>query len=213
MKIVDRNSFIIEKCRNKKVVDLACVCHDLAENQIKNGIWLHHNIKQVSGSVIGFDIEVGEIEKLNKMGYNIHFGDIEKIDAYISEKFDIVVLGSVIEHLFNPGLMMDSLKSLCRNDTEIILSTVNVWSPRYFLSALMHNEARTCRNDHVSWYSHYVLENLLRFKGFTITEKYFYNYYPLKITGIRPFFKIIIKKLFPVLSHGIIIVFKKGNIE
>jgi 2-polyprenyl-3-methyl-5-hydroxy-6-metoxy-1,4-benzoquinol methylase len=209
--IVNRDDFISEKCKAKQVIDLACVCHDLSDDQIKKGIWLHENIKQVAKSLIGFDIETEEIEKLKKKGYNIHFGDIEKIHEYTKEKFDVIVLGSCIEHLFNPGLMLDSIKKLCHSETLIVLSTVNAWAIRYFISAFIGDEARTCREDHVAWYSHFVLENLLRLKGFKVIEKHYYNFYPKKMVGIRPFFRRLQKKLMPFTCHGLIVTFKLTN--
>lgn len=212
MQIVEKNDFITDRCRGKNVLDLGCVCHDLSEEQIKTGIWLHGAIKMTANKLIGFDFEKEEVEKLQKKGYNIHYANIEEINTYTKETFDVIVLGSVIEHLSNPGLMLDSIRKLCHDNTIIIISTINAWSPRYFVSAFVNEEERTCRPDHVTWYSHYVMEVLLKRHGFLISEKCFYNFYPLKITGIRPFFRIMIKRLFPVLSHGLIVVAKPGHV-
>lgn len=204
--IVNRNNFIVEKCRNYNVFDVACVCHDLSDDQINKGIWLHHNIKQVAKSIKGIDIEKEEIEKLQSKGYNIEYCNAESINE--TGKYDRVVLGSCIEHFYNPGIVLDRIKGLCNEKTEIILSTINAWAIRYFVSAWLNNEARTCREDHVCWYSHYVLENLLRLKGFKVIEKHYYNNYPVKINGIRPLFRRLQKWLMPFTSHGIIVVFK-----
>lgn len=208
MTVVDKNPFIREKCKDKTVMDLGCVCHDLSEAQIKSGIWLHGEIKKSAKSLIGFDIEKEEIEKLQKKGYNIQYCNIEEIDKYATGKFDIIVMGSVIEHLPNPGIVIGSLKKFCHERTEIIITTINAWSPRYFISAFLNREERTCRPDHVSWYSHYVIDNLAKMYGYRIIERRYYNFYPMKINGIRPFFKIMAKRLFPFLSHGLIVVMK-----
>lgn len=210
MKLIDKNSFIKEKCANKTVIDLGCVCHDLSDGQINDGIWLHGELKKVAKSIIGFDIEKEEIKKLQSRGYDIRYCNIEEINQAITGEFDNVVMGSVIEHLSNPGIVLDSVRKLCHDNSEVIISTVNCWSPRYFISALLNKEERTCRPDHVTWYSHYVIDVLVRYHGFKVTERYFYNFYPLKINGIRPFFKIMLKRMFPFLSHGLIVVIKKA---
>lgn len=207
--IVNRNNFFVEKCKGKKVFDVGCVCHDLSEDQIEKGVWLHHNIKQYAKSLKGVDIEKDEIKRLVKKGYNIEYCDAEKINE--NEKYDIVSMGSCIEHFYNPGLVLDRVRELCDENTEVILSTINAWGIRFFISAWRNDEARTCRDDHVSWYSHYVLENLLRMKGFKVTEKHYYNFYPEKMPGIRPFFRKLQKSLMPFTSHGIIVVFKKES--
>lgn len=206
-KIVNRNNFIVERCRNKRVVDVACVCHDLSESQIDRGIWLHHNISEVAKSVIGYDIVDQEtIDNLCKKGYNIVKCDAENLPKH--HDIDVIVMGSCIEHFLNPGFVLDRIKDNCNENTEVIISTINSWAIRYFVSAMINNEARTCRDDHVCWYSHYVLENLLRLKGFKVIEKHYYNFYPEKHKGIRPFFRRLQKKLMPFTSHGIICIGK-----
>lgn len=207
--IVDRNDFIVKKCKDKSVFDIACVCHNLSGDQIKKGIWLHHNILAVSRLLIGCDIENEEIKKLRGLGYNIIYSDAEKI-PYVAD-IEVIVMGGCIEHFFNPGLVLDRVMALCNADTEVIISTVNAWAIRYWISALFGREERTCRPDHVSWYSHYVLENLLRMKGFQVIEKHYYNNYPKRINGIRPFFRKLQKLLMPFTSHGLICVFKLKN--
>ncbi|HEY3406158.1 MAG TPA: methyltransferase domain-containing protein [Ohtaekwangia sp.] len=210
MKLVDKNPFIQEKCRGKSVIDLGCVCHDLSDEQIKQGIWLHGEIKKTAKDLVGYDFEKEEIEKLRKRGYNVHFANVEELDDYTQGvRYDTVVMGSIIEHLSNPGKTLDAIHHVCHEQTELIITTVNAWSPRYFISALIDKEERTCRPDHVSWYSHYVMDILLRRHGFQVTEKYFYNFYPLKMNGIRPFIKVMLKKLFPVLSHGIVVIARR----
>jgi 2-polyprenyl-3-methyl-5-hydroxy-6-metoxy-1,4-benzoquinol methylase len=208
MKVIDKNPFIKEKVRGKSVADLGCVCHDLSEGQIKDGIWLHGEIKETAKSLVGFDIEKEEIAKLQKQGYNIQYCNIEEVSKYTTDKYDSIVMGSVIEHLPNTGLVLESVRKLAHNDSEIIITTINAWAPRYFISAFFNKEERTCRPDHVTWYSHYVIENLVKMYGFKITEKYYYNFYPLKINGIRPFFRVLSKRLFPFTSHGLMIVMK-----
>ena len=204
--IVDRNDYIVNKCKGKRVFDIGCACHDLSEDQISRGIWLHENIKKVASYLKGIDVEYNEIRKLRSLGYNIDVCNAE----YITEesKFDIVVLGGCIEHFKNLGNVLNSVKSLCYNKTEIIISTVNVWAIRYWMSALLGKEERTCRDDHYAWYSHYVLENLLKRMRFIVLEKHYYNFYPKKHPGIRPFFRRLQKRLMPFTCHGLIITFK-----
>lgn len=139
MKIVNKNDFIVDRCRGKSVIDLACVNHDMSEDQIKEGTWLHENIRKVAGDLIGFDIAWNEVVKLQIKGYQILLGDIEQVLS--PDKFDVVVLGDCIEHLFNPGQMLDSIKSYCHSETTIVLSTVNCWSVKYFISAMIGNES------------------------------------------------------------------------
>lgn len=206
MKIVDRNDFIVEKCRDRAVLDLGCVCHDLSEKQIKSGSWLHGNIKKVAKKLKGYDIEIDEIIKLRKIGYDIDYCNIELIDMVEVKKYDVIVLGSIIEHLFNPGIMLDAIKELCKEDTQIVLSTVNVWAVKYFIRAMFGK--KECREDHVCWYSKYTLGNLLGLKGFEVIEWNYYNNYLKGINGIRPAIRKLQKWLMPFTSHGLVIVFK-----
>ena len=205
---MEKQKFILSKCNDKNVLDLGCVEHDLFRDNLKSGKWLHHKIKQVSKSVVGVDLLNEFFPELEESGYNILFGDVEKlyeVKELDNKKFDVIVAGDLIEHLFNAGLFIDSIKSFCDKNTEIIITTPNAMAFHFFFPNLMHG-IEPNRDDHTCWYSMRTLCQLFEMKGFSIIEKIYGN--DQVVNGIRPFFRVMIKRIFPHMGHRLMIVAK-----
>lgn len=206
MKIFRKNDFIIRKCKNKDVLDLGCIEHDHFRDRIDDGSWVHMNIKKIARSIIGIDLLKEYIPELNSQGYKIYYGDVEKLSD-VSElkgkKFDVIVAGDLIEHLFNQGLFLDSIKPFCTAETELIITTPNCFSTHFFIPHLWKG-VEPNRDDHTLWHSARTLRQLLLMKGYKITELHFRN--DQIINGIRPFFRVMFKRIFPHTSHGLIVV-------
>src|SRR5712691_2815517 len=102
---VSRLAMTRDYCRNKAVLDVGCVNHDLGN--IGGTNWLHRAIVEVAASVLGVDYLEDEIRELAKRGYRVIAADVTKpID--IEEQFDVIVIGNLIEHLSNfEGLLLN----------------------------------------------------------------------------------------------------------
>ena len=48
-------------------------------------------------------------------------------------KFDVIVIGDLIEHLSNPGLMLYRIKKFCDERTKIIITTPNAFGLLNFI--------------------------------------------------------------------------------
>jgi len=82
------------------------------------------------------------IEELRNLGIfdNVVHGDVGRSDERpVDRKFDIVIAGDIIEHLSNPGQMLDEIKRFCGSDTRVIITTPNAFGgPNY----LRHSAGR-----------------------------------------------------------------------
>ncbi len=203
-----KHEFILSKCRDKNVLDLGCIEHELFRDNMKRGTWLHHKIKQLAKSVIGVDLLEEYLPELRQSGYDIIYGNVEKlheVKELEGKTFDVIVAGDLIEHLFNAGLFLDSLKLFCGENTEIIITTPNVMAIHFFFPNLRKG-IEPNRDDHTCWYSMRTLCQLFEMKGFQIAEKLYGN--DQVINGIRPFFRVMFKKIFPHMGHKLMIVAK-----
>ena len=137
-----RNEAILELARNKTVFHLGCVGAtdlDTQERVVAAGQSLHASLTEVA-DVTGIDISEDVIREFQKAGIfqNTIVGDIEHLDRLsMSKKFDVIVAGNIIEHISNPGLMLDGLKRFCHSDTLIIVTTPNAFGLMNFLRNLM----------------------------------------------------------------------------
>jgi 2-polyprenyl-3-methyl-5-hydroxy-6-metoxy-1,4-benzoquinol methylase len=108
-------SFLPELKGNENIVDIGCghggVCHEL----IKQGF-----------DVSGMEINQDAIKSLKEKGFKILQSDITK-PLDIADKFNIVCILDVLEHLFDPYLLLKEAKKITKKDGYII-----VMIPLYF---------------------------------------------------------------------------------
>lgn len=175
---VIREDFIEDQCRGKKVLDLGCIRHS-ADFAMKDPTWLHRKIKQVATEVVGVDYLPDEVKKINAQGFNVSYGDVtQPLD--LTEQFEVIVAGDLIEHLENFGGFFANCKRLLQKDGAIILST-----PNPFYSEL--NDYVTLKGtflinpEHTCWIDPQALSQLAERFGMVIDEiHYVKNSYKVK---------------------------------
>jgi 2-polyprenyl-3-methyl-5-hydroxy-6-metoxy-1,4-benzoquinol methylase len=198
-----KSQYIIKRCKNKTVLDLGCVSHNQADNQISKGVWLHEQICEVASKVIGVDI----VEFIHP-DYTIYKGDVEHLgdlSPIKGLKFDVIVAGDIIEHVFNAGLFLDSIRAFCTPETEIIITTPNMRSLRFSWDALFKEE-ESCRGDHTCWYSKKTLRQLMGMKNFQMIDCTYGSI--SKVNGMRPLIRKIGVWLFPHMGYALFTTFK-----
>ena len=76
---------------------------------------------------IGVDLDGDTVVELTEHGVfdNLVEGDVEKLTELelSGERFDLVVAGDIIEHLSNPGLMLEGMKGLMKPNGKLLVST------------------------------------------------------------------------------------------
>lgn len=104
-------------------------------------------------------------------------GNAEKFDLN-GEKFDFIVSLQVIEHLYNPDLMIESVKKHLNQHGVFILTTPNL---ECFSEKYMKSKWHGYRSDHVSLKSYTTWKSLMEKSGFTsvYTGSTFFSGIPL----------------------------------
>ena len=103
---IDVQEFISSLCAGKSVLDVGCVERSIAREGTPT--WLHKHICRTASRAVGLDLLAPEVAELNRRGYNVICGDATSID--VGEHFDVVVAGEIIEHVGNPGALIQNLK-------------------------------------------------------------------------------------------------------
>lgn len=167
-KPVSRFELISRYCREKKVLDIGCVNHNT--QNISSDRWLHQLIKDVASVCIGVDYMEKEVEYLKSRGYNVICADAtQPIDLGV--KFDVIVIGNLIEHLSNfDGLLMN-VDRLLNADGYVLISTANpFYSEQYFYCAFKNDIL--VNPEHTCWIDPVTLEQLVRRFGFFTQSVY-----------------------------------------
>jgi len=166
---ISRSELIARYCSNKSVLDLGCVNHNKENTSRSN--WLHDKIKEVSTDVVGVDLLEEEVNFLNSKGYNIITGDVTKrID--LDRKFDIIVVGNLIEHISNFDALIENITRLLEDSGKVLISTANpFFIEQYFYSAFKNSIL--INPEHTCWMDPVAMDQLMQRFGF-ITEKVFW---------------------------------------
>ena len=82
---------------------------------------LHWKLTEIA-NVVGVDYSPAVVKEWRTLGIftNIVAGDVEKLgELRLRGPFDVVVAGDIIEHLSNPGMMLDGVRALCTAESSL----------------------------------------------------------------------------------------------
>ena len=177
---VFRKDAINQLCVGKSVLHLGFIQHaHLYEERLRTGEWLHAQIGDVARRLVGIDYLDDEVTRIrSELGYEVYTGDVCRLaDVDLDEAFDVIVCGELIEHVENPGLMLEGIKRFCHSQTLVVLTTPNPWS-RQRMKLLRHGdpEESWLNPEHTMWFSFQTLKQLLARAGYKCTVgDYYFN--------------------------------------
>lgn len=216
--VVQRVAHLKALCRDRRVLHLGCTNWPYMDAPLRDGTLLHLQLQAVARELWGLDGDERGLAQLTAHGVpHLIRGDIERLDALaLDTTFDVIVAGEIIEHLSNPGRFLDGVRHLMRDDTILVVTTVNAYcAARAVTYALAGRGGRQepVHPDHVAYYSYSTLRHLLDRHGFVLGTTCFYD------VGVehRPHapwhFKLINDvsvRLWPQLADGIVIECRRG---
>ena len=180
VRCVDRNSFLLERARGKKVLHLGCADEHTVSLKLEKHVHLHAQLESVAKELWGVDSSIEALAELRQAGFgNLIRGDVERLDEIEelrSQRFDVVIAGELIEHIFNPGLFLKTCRTLCSADTELIVTTPNALCYAQTIFALLDREA--IHPDHTLMWSPTSLRHLVARSGYDIQETLVYGDMP-----------------------------------
>lgn len=165
MRFRNKKSWIIPFVRDKKVLDLGCVQHDLSSKE--NPDWLHGIINKHAISVLGVDYLAEEIAALKQQGYNMVSADVETMQ--LRDRFEVIVAGDIIEHLSNCGQFMERVYEHLAPEGLFLVTTPNPIHFLRFVQLLLKGQVGANRQ-HTCWFTQKVLNQLAGRHGFQIVD-------------------------------------------
>lgn len=132
----------------------------------------------IAAEAVGVDIFE---DTKNKQNYKpldrFIFGDIEKIELpEYNQYFDLILLPDVLEHLFEPKSVLETLKKYLKEDGKIIVSMPNIryYSALYkivFKGDFKYEESGIFDYTHVRFYCRKNIQELLETAGYTTLKQ------------------------------------------
>jgi 2-polyprenyl-3-methyl-5-hydroxy-6-metoxy-1,4-benzoquinol methylase len=157
---------IVYWVKGPRILDVGCTSHTL---EVGSPHWLHGRLREMFPSVAGIDISAENVGTLKKMGFdNLYVQSAECFE--LSEKFDTIVAGELVEHLANPGLFLQQARRHLNNQGTVVLTTPNPFSLEYFLYAIL-KFPKTCQNlEHACWFCPRTMTELAERGGFKVVH-------------------------------------------
>ncbi|MEO6721818.1 MAG: methyltransferase domain-containing protein [Ferruginibacter sp.] len=177
--IVNRTDFILEYCRDKRVLHIGFTDHPYTSERINSGDLLHSRLKESTAALAGIDVEEDAIRQYTSItnDANVFYGDItiQYPAEVIAFKPQLILLSEVLEHLTDPYKAIEILYRSFDAGT-IVLVTVPNYTSLDSLTASLH-KTESIHSHHHWYFSPYTLRKLFDDKRFKLLQLNFGMYY------------------------------------
>ncbi|MFC7053946.1 class I SAM-dependent methyltransferase [Hansschlegelia quercus] len=166
----NRVDFIERYARGKRVLHIGCADVPFTQDRLTRGELLHQRLHACAGQLDGVDLSEEGIGIMRAAGFkNLYVADCEKpLSASTPGNYDVVIAGETLEHVMNAGDFLASLKSVCRRDGRIIITTPNNASIK--LNLRLFKRIENVHPEHVAYYSYSTLSRLFSMAGLEPTD-------------------------------------------
>lgn len=128
----DRAEHLRALAKGRRVLDIGVADHGTKSVQARG--WLHREIASAASYSLGVDVIADAVETIRGAGYNVECRDITRDPP--AERFEIAILGEIIEHLGNPAEMLESVRSLLLPGGLAVLTIPNPYEIGRVIHAL-----------------------------------------------------------------------------
>jgi len=143
----DLTEFVLEQVAGRRILDIGFAEH--AMNYVNRSGWRHARISEAANYCLGIDILAEMVEELSGRGFNVRCIDACS-EKDLGERFDLVFIGDVLEHVSDPSAMLRFARRHLRPGGRILASTPNPFS-RKFIRQFLRETIMVVNLDHVAW--------------------------------------------------------------
>lgn len=206
--VLDRDEFVVRLVQNARVLHVGCADAGFTREKLHDGSLFHARMDEITEYLYGVDIDRDGIHIMEDAGYrNLECVDIGEKEIDI-DKVDYIVVGEVLEHLSNPGVLLNAIAKLAyEHDAKVIISVPNAFA--MFRIGKLLSGIEHVHEDHVAYYSPTTLRTLLnRFRLRAVTISGYVRLSPRSIVArhMKKFIFRLFGAKIGVLSDGFLVV-------
>ena len=179
-RIADRDSFVVDSCRGKRVLHLGCADWPYTQDRLDTASFLHHNVWEVCEELAGVDISEEGIALLQRRGVTDAFradtcdySQLARVCDQLEWSPEIILIGELLEHVDVPGQLLRNCARRMARDTMHLITVPNVFAIKGFLHVFLGREK--VHPDHVAYYSYMNVMQLLSRCDLTIVDTLCYR--------------------------------------
>lgn len=150
--------------RGKRVLDIGVVSHSARYFDLPD--WRHGRIHKAAAYCVGIDILEPLVAELNGRGFNVRCVDATS-DADMGERFDVVFIGDVVEHVDNAVLLLKFAARHLAPGGRLFVTTPNPFSRKFFRQ-FKREGVMVVNLDHIAWITPTLAMELARRAGIAL---------------------------------------------
>jgi SAM-dependent methyltransferase len=148
----DRADFLCELAVGRRVLHVGCAAAPVTPELLTSPNFLHRRLVEAAQSCCGVDTDAGASQMLRDAGFlDIITADATELSSVTDKTYDLIVLGEVLEHVNNPGLLLDEMAKVLDPGGRIVVTVPNAYNLLRFLQIFAGREV--VHMDHVAYYS------------------------------------------------------------
>ncbi len=150
--------------RGKRVLDIGVVSHSARYFDLPD--WRHGLIHRAAAYCVGIDILEPLVAELNTRGFNVRCVDATS-EADLGERFDLVFIGDVVEHVDNAVLLLKFAARHLAPGGRLFVTTPNPFSRKFFRQ-FKREGVMVVNLDHIAWITPTLAMELARRAGIAL---------------------------------------------
>jgi len=165
-------------------------------------------VKNPGAIITGLDVSTqvkSEAEKNLDFFYQVDL-DNDKEFPEFKQKFDIIILGDVLEHLKRPDKLLLKLSHYLQPDGNIVISIPNIahWSIRLdlLLGRFTYQQTGILDNSHLRFFTYQSIHELIGQSGYKII-KFDANIYSIPKTSVINIIFLLLSQFIRIYNHYI----------
>ncbi|MCF8150357.1 MAG: class I SAM-dependent methyltransferase [Burkholderiaceae bacterium] len=162
---IDLLGHIERLVRGKRVLDIGVVSHSARYFDLPD--WRHGRIHKAASYCVGIDILAPLVDELNSRGFNVRCVDATS-EADMGERFDLVFIGDVVEHVDNAVLLLKFAARHLAPGGRLFVTTPNPFSRKFFRQ-FRRDGVMVVNLDHIAWITPTLAMELARRAGIALS--------------------------------------------
>lgn len=159
--LVERDPELLRLAEGRRVLHLGATDSPFTREKALSGDLLHQKLRGVVAELVGVDLDADAVAWLRETQgiADILVGDALDRQLLAGRRFDMVLCCDVIEHVSNPGALLEAAHNAVVKGGSVVVTTVNATALKVAVRALLGREA--VHPEHTCYFSYATLGELL----------------------------------------------------